>query len=108
MITIVKNHTPECTKLHNKNLQGACSRTPLAAARNGMYFKTSYSLKLYHPCVNMDLGLWCIYVLKLIKFIIIKLLLSFLGYNDMKTWTQHMGGGGRTPILATLFRGHPW
>ena len=47
----------------------------LATSRSGMYFNTTYSLKLYHPCLNMDLGLWCIYVLKLIKFIIINLLL---------------------------------
>ena len=38
----------------------------------------------------MDLGLRCMYVLKLIKFIIIKLLHNlFWWYNDMRTWTQH-------------------
>ena len=34
-----------------KILGGACSRTPLATSRSGMYFNTSYSLKLYHPYV---------------------------------------------------------
>ena len=63
MIIIVTKDTTECTKLYyiEKILQEACSQNPLATSRSGMYFNTSYSLKLYHPWTmfeaNVDLGL---------------------------------------------------
>ena len=58
-MTCATKHIPEGTKLRyiEKNSPGGCSRTPLATSRSGMYFNTSYFLKLYHPCLNIDLGL---------------------------------------------------
>ena len=52
---------------------------PLATSRSGMYFNTSYSLKLYH----------------------IKLLYNFIwGYNDMRTRTQHTEQAGENGCLV--------